>query len=404
MASARRTLLIATALLAAATATLAGQNKVPRRPTLPPGADTCDAFTYYRYGQEQLQRDPERAAAAFYWAQRLSPGSAVTYYAERIALLMEDPILLREYVEADRHTLASAEVQRIDSLQMRALDLDPFFPEALDGELIITYFNNSVKESLRRQGEDAGDLDIDYAVRTTIAGADMETRAWLAFGQGNYRQAVDFFGRQERSYRKNAPLRVRRAMAFYQLGELDSAQVELDSALAIARRADAEKMRYAYDSKARWVYELGRIQEMRGRDSAARATYQQTLVEDLSFEPAHVRLAFVALRAGDTTEAATELHRAIAIKGDEYNARLLLGMVYAARRATDSATAQLTRATEIEPWVAQPHFVLAEVRQAAGDREGAAAEYRRFLALVARSDPSLSIAQRRLSAVTAPAP
>lgn len=402
-----RALSVAVALLVAVVVPLAAQSsrvKPPRRPTLDRDADTCDAFAYYRYGLSRLEEDPEQAAAAFYWAERLSPGSAVTYYAERVARLMDDPYLLQGYVEEDRRTLASADVRRIDSLQLRALDLDPFFPEQLDAELIIAYYKNLVRASLRQQGEQPSENDLDFAVRRAIAGGDMETRAWLAFGRGDYREAVDVWGRQERSERKNAHLRARRAQAFYLLGEQDSARFELDSALAIARRADAEKMRYAYDSKARWEYELGRIEEMRGRDSAAREAYQQTLVEDLSFQPAHVRLAYVALRQGDTTGAVVELQRAIEISGDEYTSRLSLGMVYAARHATDSATAQLTRAIAVEPWVAQPHIALAEVRQAAGDREGAAAEYRRFLALASRDDPSLHDAQRRLAALTTPAP
>ena len=404
MALARRILPITAALLATVAATLVAQGKAPRRPRLSRDADTCDAYAYYQYGLEELQEEPERAVSAFYWAQRLSPGSAVTYYGERIALLMEDASLLQHYVEADRRTLASAAVQRIDSLHLRALDLDPFFPEQLDEELIVAYFKNMVREWLRGHGEQTGEGDIDFYVRREIGNADMETRAWLAFGRGNYREAVNTWGQQERSERKNAHLRARRAQAFFLLGLQDSARAELDSALTIARRADAEKMTYVYDSKARWEYQLGRIEEMRGRDPMAREAYQRTLVEDLSFQPAHVRLAYVALRLGDTTEAITELRRAIEIKGDEYTSRFALGTVYAARHATDSATAQLRRAIEIEPWVAQPHFVLADVRRVAGDRDGAAAAYRDFVALAARSDPSLGIAQQRLAALTTSAP
>ena len=374
----------------------------PQRPALSSDADTCDAFYYYRYGLAQLRWNPGAAVSAFYWAQRLSPGTAVTYYAERIARLMADPTLLDRYVGGDRRTIESAQVQRIDSLQLRALDLDPFFPEQLDEVLIIAYFTNSVRASLRSQGVQVGELDIEYYVGRAVASADMETRAWLAFGRGDYPTAVDLWGHQERHDRKNAHLRVRRAQGLYLMGAYDSARAELDTALAMARRSDAEKMRYVYDSKARWEYELGRIQEMQGNDSAARETYQQALVEDLSFHPAHVRLAYVALRAGDTTTAVTELQRAIEIKGDEYGSRLLLGSVYAARQAADSATEQLRRAIALEPWVAQPHFVLGEVRRAAGDREGAAAEYRRFLVLAARSDASLEIARQRLALVGAP--
>lgn len=161
-------------------------------------------------------------------------------------------------------------------------------------------------------------------------------------------------------------------------------------------------MKYVYDSKVLWRFELGRIYELQGSDSAARDAYQAALVEDLSFFPAHVRLAYVALHAGDSTTAVTELENAIQLKGSDFSARLLLGMVHAARLAFEPATEQLTRATEIEPWAAYPHFVLAGVRRDAGDWDGAVAGYRRFLALAARNDPDLAAARQRLTELGAP--
>jgi len=381
-----------------------GRGRIPPRPRLPRDADTCDAYAYYEQGLALLTEDPHDAAAAFWWAQRLSPATAEPYYAERIALLMDDPSLLRGYVEENARTLASADVRRIDSLQLRALDLDPFFPEQLDAELIVAYFKDIVRADLRAQGADVGESEIDFYVRSAIADADMDTRVWLAFGRGDYREAVDYWGRQERSRRKDAHLRARRAQAYLLLGLPDSALAELDSALAIARRADAERMRYVYDSKARWEYERGRLAELQGRDSAAREAYQRTLVEDLAFEPAHVRLAVVALRVADTAAAIAELQRAVAIDAGEYTSRLTLGALDAARGAADSATAELRRAIEIEPWVALPHLLLAQARETAGDRDGAVAEYRRFLALAARGDPSLDTARQRIAALTAPTP
>jgi tetratricopeptide (TPR) repeat protein len=159
-----------------------------------------------------------------------------------------------------------------------------------------------------------------------------------------------------------------------------------------------------YDSKTMWEYELGRTHEMLGKDSAARDAYQRALVEDLSFYPAHDRLAYLALQARDTATAVTELQRAIEIQGDDFSARLVLGRVQAARRAYGPATEQLRRATEIEPWAAQPHFLLGQVLEGAGDRNGAVAEYQRFLALAARGGHDVDTARRRLAGLSAPAP
>jgi hypothetical protein len=46
-----------------------------------------------RLGQFEL--DPKSAAAAFYWAARLNPGSAEVLYARRASLLMADDGLRR---------------------------------------------------------------------------------------------------------------------------------------------------------------------------------------------------------------------------------------------------------------------------------------------------------------------
>ena len=259
----------------------------PRRPALPADADTCQASAYYQYGLSQLRRNPERAAAAFYWSQRLAPANAVAYYAQRIALLMADPTLLRGYVGGDRGTLQSADVKRIDSLQVRAMGLDPFFPRRLDEHLIVAFFTGVIESQIRAHGGDVNAVDIEYYVRLALQRADAATRAWLAFARGDYKPAADFWAGEERHNPKNTNLRAQRSQALFLLGYLDSARAELTAALTAARRSDAEKMKYVYDSKAIWEYELGRIGELQGNDSVARDAYQQSLVEDLSFYPAH---------------------------------------------------------------------------------------------------------------------
>ncbi len=397
--------------LASAAMPLAGQGgglqmALPR-PALAPDADTCDAYAYYLFGRSQLREHPTVAAAAFYWTQRLSPSSPFAYYSERVALLMADPRLLRGYVDGDRRTLQSAKVRWIDSLQVQAITLDPFFPQPLDEDLIVKYLTNRIGNQIRSQlwqTSAVSDQEIEDYIRSEIDNADPATRAWLAFGRGQYREAADYWAGELLRHPGDADLRVRRSQALFLLGQLDSASAELEAALVMARRSDAEKMRYVYDSKVLWVYELGRIHEQEGNWAAARDAYQRALVEDLSFYPAHVRLAYVAVRAGDTATAVTELERAITIKDDDFSAQLLLGKVNAARRAFGPATQQLHRAAEIEPWVAYPHFALGNVRMEAVDREGAAIEYQRFLALAARTDPNVAAARRRLAALAPPAP
>ncbi len=401
----RSTTLALTALLTAAH--LLSAQAPPLRPALVPGDDTCDANNYYRLGITDLRAKPREAAAAFYWAQRLAPGTALAYYAQRVALLAEDPVLLRRYVEQDRRTLRSARVQRIDSLYLRAMIIDPFFPPVLDEHLIVVYATTAVANAIRSQTTETPhvtDDEVEQYVRREIENGDEEIRAWLSYGRGRYRAAADYWGGVLRRHPDDDELRMRRARALYLAGQPDSARTEVEAVLAAARRAEARAMRYVYESKAMWEYQLGRIHEARGDGVAARDAYQRALLEDLSFLPAHVRLAYVAIRAGDTASAVTELERAVALRDDDLSAQWLLGMVLAARNAFEPATQHLRRAIEIEPWYAQPHFVLADVRQRAGDAAGAAVEYRRFLALAARDDLSAFIARHRLTALPAPSP
>ena len=391
-------------LSATAASAQAGGAKIPRRPRLPAGADTSDAFAYYQLGLSAVGADPEQAAAAFYWARRLQPDAAVVWYSERVARLLASPDLLQGYFEDDRRTLQSAEMKQLDTLEIRALSIDPFIPRQLDELLVMTYVTNSVHDELRRHGEEVSTLDIQYYVQSALHDAGPEESAELAFGQGQYRMAADLWSRAARHHRKDGRYRMWRARALFLLGELDSAHVELDSGLATARRSDAEKMKFVYDSKAMWQYEVGRILEMQGRDSAAREAYQQALVEDLSFYPAHARLASVAMRTGDTATALTELQRAVEIKDDDFASQLGLGTVLASRRDTAKAAEHLRRAAEIEPWVPQPHLVLGDARRVAGDRDGAVTEYRRFLALAARRNGDYETVRARLAALGAPVP
>ena len=381
----------------------------PRRPALPKGADTCDPNAYYQFARTQLRRHPAVAAAAYYWMQRLSPDSPNAYYSERVALLLADGRMLRGYFDDDRRTLESPRVRRIDSLQVRALELDPFFPQYLEEELIVSYYTFVIGNEIRSQtSSSAGPRDeqIEAYVRNELNDhADSSTRAWLEYARGGYREAADYWAQRLQRDSANSHLRAWRAKALFLAGAWDSARAELVTALAAAHRSDARQMKYVYDSKEMWEYEVGWIDELQKHDSAAREAYQRALLENLSFYPAHLRLALLALRQRDTTTAVAELQRTIEIKDDEFTARLLFGAVLAARHDAPGATEQLRGAAAAEPWVAYPHFVLANTRLDAGDRAGAAAEYRRFLDLAPSTDPNVAAARQRLSTLPpAPAP
>src|SRR5690349_5585915 len=51
----------------------AQNDKSPRRPKMPAGADTNSARVFYDFAIANLRKDPEKAADALYWSTRLEP-------------------------------------------------------------------------------------------------------------------------------------------------------------------------------------------------------------------------------------------------------------------------------------------------------------------------------------------
>src|SRR5712692_402598 len=96
------------AMLAAAFApvliTPARWQQPPRRPRLAAEADTNDAVSYYQLGVERLERNPDAAAAAFYWAARLDPLSAQAWYGQYVAQLAHSSSRLVHYVLREPRT------------------------------------------------------------------------------------------------------------------------------------------------------------------------------------------------------------------------------------------------------------------------------------------------------------
>src|SRR5438094_2753120 len=112
---------------------------------------TLSLTTLFR--SRKIERDPQKAADAFYWATRLDPAWAPPLYARRIALLMADPRLLVGYMNGIRRYVESKEARSIDSLELRALMLNPFLARDLDKPLIMAYLRDLVQDELRQSGD-----------------------------------------------------------------------------------------------------------------------------------------------------------------------------------------------------------------------------------------------------------
>jgi tetratricopeptide (TPR) repeat protein len=112
-------------------------------------------------------------------------------------------------------------------------------------------------------------------------------------------------------------------------------------------------------------------------------------------------MAALAAAKGDTATALAELALAVEIAPGEADLRYEYGyLLLASHRALESA-AQMTKAAEIDPYYAAPHFFLAAMNDASGMTEDALEHYRAFLARAANDDSHLAQARARVAALSA---
>jgi tetratricopeptide (TPR) repeat protein len=387
----------AATLCLALTASMAGAQKAPRRPQLPEGADTNDANAYYFAGLQVLDHDPEQAAADFYWSARINPGDAPAFYARRVALLLEDPYRLVKYWEGDKGTVRDKDVMRIDSLYYHALTLDPFVPERLERNIFDAVLDQLSSDLERETGASAG--DIQFQLDQYMFDAPAALRAYRAHAEGDLQGALKLYAEAITSADVKAPMRIDRATVFFETAQFDSALVELETAAREMQKRDDKDLVYVYQSKALLDQRIAVVDLHLGRVDSARAALGQALQEDLSYSPAHVYLAGLAMQAHDTATALSEMDLAVQLRPDDPFLQNTYGfMLINAGRPAD-AEFHLREAIRLDDVYAAPHWLLARVLDKPGNGAAAAAEYTTFISLAMRSDPSRAAAQTRLKAL-----
>lgn len=382
---------------------LAAQDVCPdesRRPRI--DGDTNSARAYYAHGVEKLETEPKVAATAFCWASRIDPNWAAPLYARRIALYLADPLLLVSYMEFEPAVLASARVQQIDSLDLRASMIDPLHARDLERPLVTRYLREAIAESMRRAGAPPLDAvsagEIDFAIRRYLTGtASYYTRAINAASEGAHRSALGLYRLALAERPGDVGIRVERARLYYALGVPDSAVLEMQAAVAELRRRDDARTRPVYRSKATHEFAIGQMFERAGKADSAAPAYERALTENLAYYPAHARLGVFALRARDTATAIRELEQAVEAAPDVANVRITLALVLAQAGRVDDAVALAQRATEVAPYYAWPRYVLGRVRELKGDTVVAAAAYRSYLAAASQDDARRADATQRLA-------
>ncbi|HEX8393711.1 MAG TPA: tetratricopeptide repeat protein [Longimicrobium sp.] len=395
----RNILLLAAAAAALAAPVCAQRAPVaPRRPPLAASADTNSAQAYMALGIENVAQRPQLAADAFYWAAEIDPGSADALYGRYTAQLMSDPRRLVDYWQGTRRVVRSPEVQRMDSLYFRALTMNPFLYRRFEGDVFRTYLRGLARKELESSegGHSVPESVVDRWVTMTMQNGGPSLRAQDAYGRGNFEEALRLYDQAVREARRKSWLRTERARLFAHVQNDSAAAAEFGLAISDLRREDARDIVYLYESKALLEFGVGQLHERMGNHDAAREAYGRAIAEDLAFYPAHVRLGMLAMAAGDTATAVSEMSLAAEGGAVEPTVGYAYAAVLARAGRVDDAVASLQGVITRAPYYADPYLVLGALHDGQGRQAEALAAYRGFVARAARSHPRRAAAEGRI--------
>ena len=227
--------------------------------------------------------------------------------------------------------------------------------------------------------------------------ASESMRAWQAYGDGRFRDALRLYADAIKHARYKAGLRADRGRLFFQIGDADSALAELTLAIEEMRTTDKKDIVYVYESKALLEHSIGLVQQRLGNVAAAKEAFGRALQEDLSYFPAHVQLAYIGINSRDTSMALSEMDLAVQIRPDDPILRYTYGYALATSGRYEDAQLQLRKAIEADPYYAAPYYVLGQVLDALGKLDDASAQYRTFLARASQQDLRRKEAEERVA-------
>jgi Tetratricopeptide repeat len=333
----------------------------PQRLRLERDADTNDWRAYYAYGFKQLGIHPSRSDSAFYWASRLAPNRAEPLYGRWVAFWLRNVSIFEDYLLEQTPREEVAHVARADTFLIAALWRNPLLVRTLE---------------LRIYDQLPGDWS-----------QDEWTQGWLEFGRGHPDRAADLWGRLLRSHPDRRPwVRYDRAIVLAALQHYDSAIGDLHFLVAgfDRLRLRRDSLVRVIDRKEYLLYGIGLLWLAVPNLDSATAAFQEALVADLSYAPAHEGLAEIALARGDPTGAAREFQLAVDLIPRDVWYRDRLGIALAQAGHLPEAAAQLDSVTRQEPLFSDGFYQLGIVLDAAGQHAAAATAFHQYLALAAR--------------------
>jgi Tfp pilus assembly protein PilF len=318
-------------MLATASAPVLAQTsaKPPKRPKLELQRDSNDWRSYQISGVELMDVKPKQARTYFEWAARLDPARPEPHFALAIVAKRDEPMRL-------------------------ALERDPFMHV---GRI----------RAFRMEGGEPRHI---FGLRDV---------GWFDLASGQPDSARAHFHEAMRRWPKDRTLLWGLVLAHYDAGQIDSAD------LAIARQREALKGELAREngmavhSLAFFDYMIGRAYGGAKRFENARAAYERALAEDLSYHPAHVGLALVAVAEQDTATALAQWDMAVSLIPDEASYRVAYAVLLSRTGRHADAAVQGRAAVEAAPYYSAARLALARALDGAGEGAAAAAAYREYI-------------------------
>jgi Tfp pilus assembly protein PilF len=296
---------------------------------------------------------------------------------------------------------ATPEMQRLDSLQFRAMMLNPFLFRRFDRDMFIAVIRENYIRRVRQTNgaREPNPWEINQLIEDYLRKGTYEMRGWMAYGASDFQTALDNYASGLGSARNKSFVRMERARIFGMRGQADSAIAEFTQAVEEQQKKDEKQLVVLYDSKAMAEYSIGVLLEGAGNASAAREAFGRALQEDLAYYPAHMHLGLVALGQGDSTTAMSELALAAQIAPDEPYVQYVNGYVLASMKHYAEAEKSLRKTVELEPYYALPYLRLGQVYEQLVKAKEAHDAYKAFLDHAAKSDVQRDLATARLAEV-----
>lgn len=334
----------------------------PRRPQLPSDADPRRWEPYFDLGSRILRTNPQLAEEAFYWASRIDPTRAEPLFGRYAAYFSYRAVSdVADYFLGDEQLMRQPEIAAIDSIRTLALMRNPFVHRGLE----VLIFDRMPGALLR----------------------DRDTRAWLAYSNGDHPTAVTLFTRSiERAGSRARWILFDRAIAQVAMRDTRAGLGDLRALLAALREDDETRAVTFYQSKHFLLYMIGMIQVSQRDFAGARLSFQEALVEDASFAYAHAGLALLSRLQRANGKAEEEYAMALELAPHDAVLRFRrVEVLHDLQRYLESER-ELRLVIAAEPYWPTPHLLLGRVLERQGREAEAFQAWERYVSLAPADD------------------